>query len=270
MTALRFGIEIDALGIKVHPRTAEEVADIVLGTQHGRDTTWIANYNLHALFLKHHDANFRSYYDHADMYLIDGWPILLAAICKQKAISRRHRIGSSDWMSVLLSTAKPIEICAVGGSARASSSAAAVVASKYPMVRWRAYDGFEYVKRDQLADTLTLDEAIESSHLIIVGMGMPKQEEWISERLVTGRLEGKIVANTGGCIDYIAGEQRLAPRWMGGMGLEWLYRLAANPRRLYNRYLIEPFHLVVLLAKYNVQRLRPLGRKQFDRKFDGR
>ncbi|WP_030165395.1 MULTISPECIES: WecB/TagA/CpsF family glycosyltransferase [Actinomycetes] len=269
MTRGSFGVEIDAFGIEVHPRTAEEVADMILRKDLGRDTTWIANYNLHALFLMHNDAKFRSYYDRADMYLIDGWPILLAALWNQKTIRRRHRIGSSDWISALFTTGKPMEICAVGGSSRSSSSAAAVVARKYPWVQWRAYDGFEYLKRDQLADSLTLEEAIASSRLVIVGMGMPKQEEWIFERVVAGELEGKIVANTGGCIDYIAGEQRLAPRWMGGMGLEWVYRLAANPRRLYHRYLIEPIHLAVLLAKYNAQRLSSLARERTGRKSDG-
>ncbi|WP_258072339.1 WecB/TagA/CpsF family glycosyltransferase [Rathayibacter sp. AY1E9] len=73
----------------------------------------------------------------------------------------------------------------------------------------------------------------------------------------------------GGCLDYIAGTQALAPRWMGALGVEWLFRLARDPRRLAARYLLEPLQLlrIVLSGRSSAKRTpgpcdspRPSGR----------
>jgi hypothetical protein len=53
----------------------------------------------------------------------------------------------------------------------------------------------------------------------------------------------------GACFDYIAGEIQTPPRWMGRIGLEWLYRLMSEPRRLGHRYLVEPWSLLPLMIK---------------------
>jgi N-acetylglucosaminyldiphosphoundecaprenol N-acetyl-beta-D-mannosaminyltransferase len=79
-------------------------------------------------------------------------------------------------------------------------------------------------------------------HLLFVGMGMPRQERWIQDNRHT--LEANIILPSGATLDYIAGAKRLAPRWMGALGLEWAFRLATEPRRLAHRYLVEPWGLV--------------------------
>jgi N-acetylglucosaminyldiphosphoundecaprenol N-acetyl-beta-D-mannosaminyltransferase len=65
---------------------------------------------------------------------------------------------------------------------------------------------------------------------------MPLQEYWIEENL--GSLRAGIVLPAGSMIDYIAGAKRPTPEWMAASGLEWLYRLFREPRRLWKRYLI--------------------------------
>jgi N-acetylglucosaminyldiphosphoundecaprenol N-acetyl-beta-D-mannosaminyltransferase len=57
-----------------------------------------------------------------------------------------------------------------------------------------------------------------------------------------------VIFSVGAAFDYEAGAQKAAPRWMGRLGLEWLYRLIADPRRLFRRYLIEPWALSDLMA----------------------
>jgi N-acetylglucosaminyldiphosphoundecaprenol N-acetyl-beta-D-mannosaminyltransferase len=70
--------------------------------------------------------------------------------------------------------------------------------------------------------------------LLFVGLGCPKQEHWIVEHL--GRVYAVMFA-VGAAFDLLAGNQRRAPRWMRRCGLEWVYRLASEPRRLAKRYL---------------------------------
>jgi N-acetylglucosaminyldiphosphoundecaprenol N-acetyl-beta-D-mannosaminyltransferase len=74
-----------------------------------------------------------------------------------------------------------------------------------------------------------------------VGMGMPRQEHWIMDNL--HRLHSMVVLPCGASIDYVCGEIPTPPRWAGRWGLEWLCRLLAEPRRLWKRYLIEPWFL---------------------------
>ncbi len=71
---------------------------------------------------------------------------------------------------------------------------------------------------------------------------MPLQEAWISRHY--DELNAAAVLPVGAAFDYEAGVQRAAPRVLGRLGLEWLYRLAADPRRLFHRYLVEPWTLL--------------------------
>jgi N-acetylglucosaminyldiphosphoundecaprenol N-acetyl-beta-D-mannosaminyltransferase len=86
---------------------------------------------------------------------------------------------------------------------------------------------------------------------VFVGFGMPLQEYWIDDNREA--LRAGIVLPAGSMIDYIAGAKRQTPAWMANNGLEWLYRLAKEPRRLWRRYLIgNPLFLLRIL----VQRIR--------------
>jgi N-acetylglucosaminyldiphosphoundecaprenol N-acetyl-beta-D-mannosaminyltransferase len=82
-------------------------------------------------------------------------------------------------------------------------------------------------------------------------MGMPRQEVWLGRRF--DDLDVPVAVAIGGLFDYFAGTSATPPRWMGRIGLEWLGRLAADPRRLGHRYLVEP---VLLGADLVRERLR--------------
>ena len=78
--------------------------------------------------------------------------------------------------------------------------------------------------------------------VLLVGMGMPRQELWVLENQLL--INPCVVFTVGGAFDYEAGVQHAAPRWLGHMGGEWLYRLVRNPRRMYRRYCVEPWSLL--------------------------
>ena len=81
---------------------------------------------------------------------------------------------------------------------------------------------------------------------VILGLGMPLQEEFLSRRWE--ELPTAIYAAVGGGIDEYAGIQKPPPRWLGPIGLEWANRVVTQPRRLGHRYLVEPWVLAYLLA----------------------
>lgn len=84
-------------------------------------------------------------------------------------------------------------------------------------------------------------------HVLMVGMGMPRQEYWILDNIE--HIHTNAILTAGACMDYLAGAIPTPPRWMGKMGLEWLYRLLSEPKRLWRRYLVEPWFVAGLFLR---------------------
>jgi N-acetylglucosaminyldiphosphoundecaprenol N-acetyl-beta-D-mannosaminyltransferase len=79
----------------------------------------------------------------------------------------------------------------------------------------------------------------------MVGMGMPRQEYWVLDNL--RNIQANVILTAGACLDYVAKAAPTPPRWIGHLGLEWLYRLLSDPVRLWRRYLLEPWFILKLL-----------------------
>lgn len=90
--------------------------------------------------------------------------------------------------------------------------------------------------------------------VLAVGVGAPKQEKWI-QRWRAQMPEVRIFMGIGATLDFEAGEVRRAPAWVGAAGLEWLYRLLQEPRRLWRRYLVDdlPFLWLILRQKLGLR-----------------
>lgn len=104
------------------------------------------------------------------------------------------------------------------------------------------------------AECLAIVEMINNSGatVLAIGVGAPKQEKWIYKyRHLLPNI--KIFLAIGATINFEAGNVKRAPKWVSDAGLEWLYRLLAEPKRLWKRYLIEglPFFWLVLKQKFN-------------------
>jgi N-acetylglucosaminyldiphosphoundecaprenol N-acetyl-beta-D-mannosaminyltransferase len=252
-------IRVPLLDVLVTPATASEVAAMIVQSARSRRRLWVANYNLHAVYLEHSDQLFASYGRNADLILIDGWPVLLAARLKCRSLRGSHRIGSSDWLDALVEVGEPLTVLAVGATPESCSRASDFFNARTNLT-WHGVDGFEFRHRPSDGPVLTVENLIELADLVVVGLGMPHQERWIlsNEHL----LRRKVVANVGGCIDYYSGAQRVAPRGLGRYGVEWLYRLLRDPRRLWSRYTLEPVKLAILLLMRcpAVTRLKGRGR----------
>ena len=233
---------------RIHPLPAAEVTNLILRRTAASRPLIVGHLNLHGLYMYRTDDSFRSFCDQADVVLVDGWPLKLLA--REEDGRRTHsipRVGSTDWLFPLIDADPALTIVAVGGSPHVARAAAARVRERTSRLRWLAYDGFEFRGATSESQDLGLPAAVRAADLVMVGMGMPNQEKWILEHreLITRA----VVANVGGCLDYLAGEQVLAPRWLGPLGLEWLFRLLCDPRRLAERYLVEPLRLLHILIR---------------------
>ena len=90
--------------------------------------------------------------------------------------------------------------------------------------------------------------------IVWVGLGSPKQEHWMAE--MAPLLPGKVLIGVGAAFDFHAGLKRQAPRWIQRSGMEWAFRLATEPRRLWRRYLFNNTQFVWMLLAEAVRTAR--------------
>ena len=83
---------------------------------------------------------------------------------------------------------------------------------------------------------MTGEITASGADLVFCGISTPKQDQWMFEH--RQKLPGVVMLGVGAAFNFHAGEVRQAPRWMQNSGLEWLFRLAVEPRRLWKRYLL--------------------------------
>jgi N-acetylglucosaminyldiphosphoundecaprenol N-acetyl-beta-D-mannosaminyltransferase len=103
-----------------------------------------------------------------------------------------------------------------------------------------------YFDEAQEGDAICADIGDARPHLLFVAISSPKKEYWLAEHLT--ELDVPFGMGVGGSIDVVAGLVRRAPRWMQAAGLEWLFRLVQEPRRLARRYLISNAAFLILLT----------------------
>jgi N-acetylglucosaminyldiphosphoundecaprenol N-acetyl-beta-D-mannosaminyltransferase len=87
-----------------------------------------------------------------------------------------------------------------------------------------------------------------NADIVWVGISTPKQERWMAEHV--GRVGAPVLIGVGAAFDFLAGTKKQAPRWIQRSGLEWLFRLASEPRRLWRRYLEYPRFVLLAFAQF--------------------
>ena len=205
----------------------------------------VANYNLHGVHLAHRDSDYARFCEAADLIEVDSTPIIF--FTRMLGLHSRpfHRCTYLDWREHFWSLAsrEGWRVYYLGGAPGVPDQAAECLGLRYPGVVIKTRHGY-FDATPGSADNAEIlaDIAAFQPHILFVGMGMPRQEAWLVRHAQA--LPPCVTFSVGAAFDYEAGVQRAAPRWMGRVGVEWLYRLARDPLRLFWRYLIEPWSLV--------------------------
>ncbi len=170
------------------------------------------------------------------MVLPDGAPMLWAARLFSRPL--KERVTGVDLIPRLakLSADRGYGIFLLGGQEQNAAIAAETLQKRYPGVNIVGRYSPEVAPLEQMDDEAILARIEEAKpQILLVAFGNPKQEFWIYRN--RKRLPGIISIGIGGSLDMIAGSLRRAPRWIQWMQLEWLFRLAQEPRRLLPRYI---------------------------------
>lgn len=172
----------------------------------------------------------------ADLVYCDGYGVRLAARVLDLPVP--HRMTGADWIWGLAAlcehSGQPLYL--LGSEPPIAREAAARLRRWYPSLDVAgAHHGFFEL------DSRHNERVIEhiTAHrpsIVLVGMGTPKQELWVDR--YADQLGGAVVWTVGALFDYVSGHIPRAPRWLADNGLEWIFRLAIEPQRMWRRYLI--------------------------------
>ncbi len=238
------------LDVDATPLTVSELTAVLSNyVAEGRTRTMVGH-NLHSVTLLHSDPAFRSFYERSDVVLIDGAPVLwLWAKTAEEDDGRApvmdYRLGSTDWIPALANVAGLERIAVIGAGAVANAGAVARLREIVPGARVDGMPGEGWNEDVEEAAVEWLNRL--RPQLVLLGLGMPLQEQVLARRLAV--LPPAIYCTVGGAIEQIAGVQKLAPRWIGRLGLEWAWRLMLHPQRVAYRVFGEPWVLLGLLLR---------------------
>jgi N-acetylglucosaminyldiphosphoundecaprenol N-acetyl-beta-D-mannosaminyltransferase len=242
--------EVSFFGLTLQPMSSPELMAVVeRGVQESRK--WIiTNHNLHSVYLFHRRTRLREFYKNAHWTFIDGMPLIALGKLYGHALEREQRVTLADWIHPLMETAarKGCRVFNLGSPDGVAEKGAAELRRLYPGLQMEVSSGYFDARQGSAENEAVLQRINDyQPDLLMVGMGMPRQEFWTQENFA--RLDARVIlASNGAAIDYVAGMVPTPPRWAGRMGLEWAFRLASEPRRLFGRYLMEPWYLLMLLT----------------------
>ncbi len=196
--------------------------------------------NVDHLMQYRRNPTYRSACDAASLRLADGMPIVWASRLLGRPLPAR--VAGSDLLPALCQTAaaRGYTVFLLGGAAGVSERAATRLRTRFPRLRIAGLHAPpERFTPDDGAAALAAVAAVNAVKpaLLFVGLGAPKQELWVHR--YWHRLDATVAVCCGAAIDYAAGARIRAPLWMQRAGLEWVWRLAREPGRLWRRYLVQ-------------------------------
>lgn len=233
------------------PLTLAETVDAVFDSLSADNAGWLCTVNIATLMAMRRNAPLQSFVDRAAIVVADGQPLVWCAPIFDGRLP--ERVAGIDLVDALCVRAAAANegIYALGSTEQLLQQALANLRRRHPSLRISGAGG--YFSAEAASSRA---EAISNSRarILLVGMGSPLQEEFINahwDRLGVGMAIG-----VGGSFDVLAGARLRAHPWLRRAGLEWLVRLAQEPRRLLPRYATSNTRFCLLIAGAMLARLR--------------
>ncbi|MBC7903781.1 MAG: WecB/TagA/CpsF family glycosyltransferase [Gemmatimonadaceae bacterium] len=209
-----------------------------------RKPSYVCFANVHMTIEAHQDPSFLEQVNGADFVLADGMPI--ATACRLLHNKKQDRISGMDFMPAILKV-PGLRFFLYGSTQEVLDGLMASISDKYPGAVVSGAISPPFRKLSDEEQTVYINQINDSgANVVMVSLGCPKQEKWMAT--YSHRINS-VLLGVGGAFHVTAGLQKRSPKWMQVAGLEWVFRLAQEPGRLFKRYLVTNSMFIWLLIK---------------------
>jgi N-acetylglucosaminyldiphosphoundecaprenol N-acetyl-beta-D-mannosaminyltransferase len=236
----------DVLGIRVDATSYTDATERIITWALARESRTVAVATVNNVMLAHGDPRFRSAMRRADLVTPDGMPLVWAL--RLLGAKRSGRVAGPDLTPAILqrAAADGIPVGFYGGAPHVLERLSTWAEHRFPGLKVAFASSPPFRPLTEAEASRAEDEIVESgARIVFVGLGCPKQELWMDD--VRGRIQC-VTVGVGAAFDFLTGTKRRAPRILQRLGLEWCFRLACEPRRLWRRYASQNPRFVALFA----------------------
>ena len=243
------------LGLQIHSLTPAATLEVVERWIAAGRREYICLANVHAVMERLRDPSLFPVYRNAGLCLPDGLPLVWLG---RRKGAPAERVYGPDLTLLLAARAQLMKwrVFFYGGGPGIADALGQTLQARFPglAVAGTASPPFRALtEAEDRADVDTINRS--RADIVFVGLGCPRQERWMAEH--RARLSAAVLVGVGAAFDFHTGRITQAPRWMMSAGLEWLFRLGQEPRRLWRRYLVyNPLFVFHVL-------LQELGRRRY-------
>lgn len=234
------------LGMRVDLTDYESVSWVVRQWAAARFSRYVCIATVSNVMEAYDCIAFRQAMNGADLVTPDGMPLVWGL--RMLGCKAASRVYGPDLTLVLLEQAamQGLTVGFYGGSQDVLSGFVQRMTQRFPKLQVVYAYSPPFRTLTQEEDRRVIQEINHAdARILFVGIGNPKQEFWMASHL--GKVQA-VMLGVGAAFDFLSGAKPQAPRWMMGAGLEWLFRLATEPRRLWKRYLKQNPRFIALFA----------------------
>ena len=224
----------DVLGMRVDATSYEDASQrVVRWAREGR-SAYVRVASVNDVMQAFDSEEFRRVANEADLVTPDGRPLFWAL--KGLGVRNASQVRGTDLTLHVVERAarEGVPVGLYGGTPEILEAFVRVLRSRYPEVRvaCKIAPPFRPLTTEE-DEAVTREIVASGARILFVGIGCPKQDYWMAAH--KGRVHA-VMLGVGAAFDFHTGRVRQAPRWMQTVGLEWLFRLVMDPRRLWKRY----------------------------------
>lgn len=224
------------LGTWIDALAWDEALKKIIEWGDARQSRYVCICNVHSVVTATRDQEFKQVVNNADMATSDGAPIAWAL--RKLGFPGQQRINGPDlmWRYLRIAEKEGQTVFFYGSTDETLQKLHASIAKEFPMLKIAGMHSPPFRALSAEEDTEEVDLINGSgANVVFVGLGCPKQEKWMADH--RGRINA-VMIGVGAAFDYHSGVVKRAPLWWQHNGLEWLYRLISEPKRLLKRYMV--------------------------------
>lgn len=240
---------IRVLGTKVHMvEIPEVIACIERWVESDRDICHhVVNSGMHGVMEAHRDAKLRGIFESADLFAPDGILMALVARLRGFKITKKNTGPDVLWEFARTASEHGYSIYFYGDEEFVLKRLEDKLLGAFPSLKIVGHRSPPFRKLTPEEDAADLEAINQAAPDVLwVGLGMPKQEQWIAEH--KERLRVPVAVGAGAAFKFFSGEISRGPAWIRNIGLEWLWRLISEPKRIWKRVFIDAPQFIGLVA----------------------